>query len=595
MIKNEDLLFLDIEVYKLNSFVVFMDINKNQVGFFSNKDGFKGLQEFIQGKILVAYNGNHYDFKVLHRMAQPYSDDMNDVKQYHIKKLNDKIIAGEGRNEPSVNNKTYDAFQQAHISFPSLKRIEGNLGKTILETDIGFDIDRELTDEELQKEIDYCRYDVEMCVEVFKERKENYFEIKEQLVEMLGNKNALKWNTTTIATNILLKKKQTAMWSTFLTRIPDGYLNSIDPDIVEMWTSRRPKQKSVTIDEFDNEIELGFGGIHSKHKRLKDIKNVKLLDVTSMYPNIILGINALPQEALQTYRNILNERTEIKHKDKKKSDALKLILNSVYGNLKNKYSALLNEQAAVGVCVYGQVSLLTLARRLAPTCTIIQLNTDGVAFTTESDEYLRVWEDWEKEFGLNLEEDKFNRLIQKDVNNYIAVEPDGSIKVKGGDVRKYFNDDMFGNNNIRISDIAIVDYLLHGVPVLDTLRKNLHKPHLYQYVLQSGSKYKGTYDSNGNKVGKINRVFAAKQKQDEPYVLYKVKDVTDEIIDEETGQVTTETRESWARFPDAPDHMLVWNDEVYKEDGASNVTDFNKVVDINFYYQLIMNRLERWI
>lgn len=586
VINNEDLLFLDIEVYKFNSFVVFMDIEKNEVGYFSNKDGFKGLQEFIQGKILIAYNGNGYDFKVLQKMATPYPDGMEDIKQYHVKQLNDKIIAGEGRNERSVANKTYDPFQQAHVSFPSLKRIEGNLGKMILETDIGFDIDRELTNEELQREIDYCRYDVEMCVDVFKERKENYFEIKEQLVEMLGNKRALNWNTTTISTNILLQKKQTAMWSTFLTRLPDGYLKGIDPEIVEMWKSYRPKKKSITIEEFDNEIELGFGGIHSRHRTLKDVKNVKLLDVTSMYPNIILLIKALPQEALQTYQNILNERTEIKHKDKKKSDALKLILNSVYGNLKNKYSPLLNEQAAVGVCVYGQVALLTLARRLASTCTIIQLNTDGVAFTTESDEYKRVWEDWEKEFMLNLEEDNYTRLIQKDVNNYLAIEPDGKIKVKGADVKKYFADDMFGNNNIRISDIAIVDYLVYGTPVLETLKKNLHKPHLYQFILQAGGTYKGTFDSNGDKLGKINRVFAAKQKTPEPYVLYKVKENTDA----ETKEVT----ESWVRFPDAPNHMMVFNDDVYKEDGTSNVPDFNKKVDLNFYYQLITKRLERW-
>lgn len=584
---NYDLLFYDVEVYKHDSFVVFKDIDKNTIGFFSNKDGFNGLQEFIQGKTLVGYNNNHYDNKILYKMAQPFPEDMNDVKQYQIKKLNDKIIAGEGRNERTISNKTYDCFQQIDVGFPSLKKIEGNIGKMILETDIGFDIDRSLTDDELQTEIDYCSYDVAMTVDVYKEREANYFEIKEQLIDLLGNKNALKWNTTTIATNILLRKKQTAMWSTFLTRLPDGYLKGIDPQIVEMWTARKPKQKSYTMVDFDNEIEFGFGGLHSVHNRIKDVKDVKLLDVASMYPHIILNIGALPREALTRYQNILNERIEIKHKDKKKSDALKLILNSVYGNLKNKYSPLLNEQAAVGVCVYGQVALYTLAKRLSETCTIIQTNTDGVAFTTESDEYLKVWEDWEQEFKLTLEEDKFTRLIQKDVNNYIAIEPDGSIKVKGGDVSRYHGDAKFKNNNARIIDIAIVDYLVYGVPVLKTLKDNLHRPHLYQYILQAGGTYKGTFDSNGNKLQKVNRIFAMKQKTPEPYLLYKVK----ENVDEETKEVI----ESWARFPDAPENMLMWNDEVYKEDGTSNVTDFAKNVDINHYYQIITKKLERWV
>lgn len=587
MTHTEDLLFYDIEVYKYNSFVVFKDIDKNTIGFFSNKDGFKGLQEFIQGKTLVGYNNNHYDNKILYKMAQPYPEDMYDVKQYQIKQLNDKIIAGNGKNERTVPNKTYDCFQQIDIGFPSLKKIEGNIGKMILETDIGFDIDRELTDEELQTEIDYCSYDVSMTVDVYKEREANYFEIKEQLIDLLGNKRALNWNTTTIATNILLQKKQTSMWSTFLTRLPDGYLKGIDPQIVEMWSAFKPKKKSFTMEDFDNEIEFGFGGLHSVHKNIKDVKDVKLLDVASMYPHIILNIKALPQEALQKYENILNERIQIKHKDKKKSDALKLVLNSVYGNLKNKYSPLLNEQAAVGVCVYGQVALYTLAKRLSETCTIIQMNTDGCAFTSNSDEYLKVWSDWEQEFNLTLEEDKFDRLIQKDVNNYLAITPDGTIKVKGGDVSRYHEDAKFKNNNARIIDIAIVDYLVYGVPVLETLKKNTDKPHLYQYILQAGRTYKGTYDSNGDKLQKVNRVFAMKQKTAEPYVLYKVK----ENVDEETKEVI----ESYNRFPDMPNNMMIFNDEVYNENGTSNVTDFVKNVDINHYYQIINKKLERWV
>jgi putative sterol carrier protein len=593
-INDKDLLFYDIEVYKYNSFAVFKDINKNTVGFFSNKDGFDGLQEFIQGKVLVGYNNKHYDNKVLYKMAQPYPDGINEIKQRHIKQLNDRIIAGEGHNERTVPNKSYDCFQQIDVGFPSLKKIEGNIGKMILETDIGFDIDRELTDEELETEINYCSYDVSMTVDVYKERKANYFEIKEQLVDLLGNDRALNWNTTTIATNILLQRKQTAMWSTFLTRLPDGYLKGIDPQIVEMWTAYKPKKKSYTMEDFDNEIEFGFGGIHSVHKNIKDVKGVKLLDVASMYPHIILNIKALPHDALEKYKGILNERIEIKHKDKKKSDALKLVLNSVYGNLKNKYSPLLNEQAAVGVCVYGQVALYTLAKRLSETCTIIQMNTDGVAVVTDSDEYIKVWHDWEQEFNLTLEEDKFDRLIQKDVNNYIAIEPDGSIKVKGGDVSRYHGDSKFKNNNARIIDIAIVDYLVYGTPVLETLKKNTDQPHLYQYILQAGRTYKGTFDSFGSKLQKVNRVFAMKQKTPEPYVLYKVKENVDEVVNEETGEKTKEVTESWARFPDAPENMMLWNDEVYQEDGTSNIPNFAKTVDINHYYQIITKKLERW-
>ena len=44
----------------------------------------------------------------------------------------------------------------------------------------------------------------------------------------------------------------------------------------------------------------------------------------------------------------------------------------------------------------------------------------------------------------------------------------------------------FGNNNARILDIALVDHLVHGKDIYQTLLDNLDKPHLYQYILKAG-------------------------------------------------------------------------------------------------------------
>lgn len=570
---TDDLLFYDIEVYKYNSFVVFKNINKKTLRIFTNEQNFKGLTEFIKGKTLVGYNNNYYDDKILKAMSDGKT-------QEQIKQINDNIISGNFVNYPRIKNKTYDCFQQIDVSNPSLKKIEGNVGKMILETDIGFDIDRELTEEEVVQEMNYCAYDVENTIDVYKERKDNYFDIKDDLVDMLGNEKAAKWNTTTISSNILLdEQKGQKEWADFQTHIPEGYLNNVPEQVVDMWTSRKPNKKSIKIEDFDCEIEFGFGGLHGVHKHIYKARDVKLLDVASMYPHIILNIKALPPKALEKYKNILDERIKIKHVDKKKSNALKLILNSVYGNLKNKYSSLKNSQAAVGVCVYGQVALYTLCKRLSETCTILNINTDGVAFTTDSDEYKKVWKDWEEEFKLTLEEDLFKLLIQKDVNNYIAVEPDGSIKVKGGDVNRYHEDAKFKNNNARILDIALVDHLVYDKPILNTLIEYKSQPHLYQYILQAGRTYEGTFDNNKVKLQKVNRVFAANQSTT-PYVLYKVKNVD--------GQ------ESWARFPDAPENMFLWNDEIYDKDGKSLINNFDNRIDINHYYQILIKRLERW-
>ena len=285
-----------------------------------------------------------------------------------------------------------------------------------------------------------------------------------------------------------------------------------------------------------------------------------------MYPNIIILLNALGP-ATSKYVDILNRRIEIKHKDKLESDALKLILNSVYGNLNNQYSVLNNPRAAYSVCIYGQIALYELCKRLSNTCRIININTDGVAFTTNSTEYLAVKEQWEKDFKLNLEEDNFDLFIQKDVNNYIGVKGN-YIKCKGGDVNKFSGNKYFSNNNARIIDIAVVNKLVYNKDVLETLIENRDKPELYQYILQAGRTYLGTFDQDNKKYQNINRVFACRN---EGIQLCKKR------LD--GGLV---------KFADAPEKMFLWNDDCGK------LENFEKIVDINHYYQIIDKKLKMW-
>jgi hypothetical protein len=246
---------------------------------------------------------------------------------------------------------------------------------------------------------------------------------------------------------------------------------------------------------------------------------------------------------------------------------LKLILNSVYGNLNNKYSTLFNPKAALSVCVYGQIALYELCKRISPFCTIVNINTDGVAFIPHDNGYVEVYKEWEEDFTLQLEEDYFDLFVQKDVNNYIAVK-DGKLKCKGGDVNRYEKDAFFKQNNARILDIALVDYLVHGKDLIETIEGNLDKPHLYQYILKAGGTYKGTFDEYGKEYNKVNRVFAAKRSN---FCLFKRR--------HDDGLV---------RFADAPTKMYLWNED------CSEIEDFEKIVDINHYYQIVLKRLERW-
>ncbi len=552
---DENLLFYDIEVFSHDAFVVFKDENKRLKKVFHNN--FVQLADFIKGKTLVGYNNYYYDDKIL-----VYMLDLKTPQQ--IKDLNDRIIGGE--NVKFIGRKKFqslDCFQQIDVSMPSLKKIEGNMGRMILESSVPFTIDRPLTNKEFDEALNYCAYDVDTTIDVFKKRVKSYFKPKISLVDMLGKEDAMKWNTTTISANLLLKKPL-PKWADI--RVPEWMLQLVPPEVKELWQEK--KKGSVTIQAFDNEIQFGFGGLHGAHNKYRRIEKVKLLDVTSMYPNIILLLNCLGI-ATEKYREILKRRIAIKHLDKILSDALKLILNSVYGNLNNEYSTLYNPKAALSVCAYGQIALYELCKRISPFVTIVNINTDGVAFIPHHDAYIEAYHEWEQDFSLQLEEKDFDLFLQKDVNNYIAVKGDKLI-CKGGDVNRFEEDAIFKNNNARILDIALVNHLVYGKKIRTTLEENLDKPHLFQYILKAGNTYKGTCNEKGELLDtKVNRVFAAKK---EGLCLFKKR--------QDDGLV---------RFADAPLDMFLWNED------CSELDDFEKIVDINHYYQIITKRLERWM
>lgn len=584
------LLFYDIECMAYDSLVVMKDITDSIVGVWWNSppgdfpedspNGFEGIRAFIQGHTLVGYNNHHYDDIMLSAMMAGYT-------QTSLKKVNDAII---GNNEDAIRGDinrakkelvTLDTIQQIDgQNIPSLKQIEGNMGRSIIESPIDFDIDRPLTESEKSTVLQYCAYDVSTTIAIYKLREQSYFKVKDALITMLPERSKLKrpqtLNTTTLSADILLERPL-PKWSTL--RLPDRVRRTPEiPDSVwEMWTaaemnnSRESKEQKVTVKNYDCEITFASGGLHGVALRGKEFHGVKLLDVGSMYPSIIVNLEALGP-GTEAYNKMRMERLLLKKTDKTRADAFKIVLNSVYGNLKNQYSILNNPLASLSVCAYGQLALYDLSRRLYEAgYTLVNLNTDGVAFvdyTAAGNRWQDIQLEWEAYYNLSLEVDEFDRWIQRDVNCYVAVGKDGHIKTKGGDCKLYASDNLFGNNNARIIQIALVEYLLHDVPVWKTIKAHRDEPNLFQYILKAGRTYRGVVDGEGRKHQNVNRVFAT---AGEGIKLYKQR--------ADGGLVN---------FPDAPDTMFLWNGEL------SDIPNFHKVLDIGHYMEKTDKNLERW-
>lgn len=289
-----DLLFYDIEVFQYNSMVVFKDIEGKTVRVFSSSldglgdyidqglikgQGFKDLDEFLKDKTLVGYNNYFYDDYILYAMS------MN-MDQEVIKTWNDSIIQGlSDVNMKKINTcKTYDAFQQIDVSRPGLKKVEGNMGRSIVESSVDFNLDRPLSPAENLETLRYCEYDVLQTIEIYKMRHE-YFSSKEKIIDMMDEEHlkerAYKWNTTSIVGQILKPRRKTPS----RRLVSDEFLEMVPYDVQEMWRQLdktfdfKFKKKKVIVEEFGNVVEFGWGGLHGAPKGFVKKENVKLADV----------------------------------------------------------------------------------------------------------------------------------------------------------------------------------------------------------------------------------------------------------------------------------------------------------------------------
>ena len=351
-------LFYDMEVFKSDTLIVFKNPDGSIAGvFWNNRDrktqeepsGFEGIPALIKDKILIGYNNYHYDDCIL-------SLTMNQATsmQYVIKANNDKIIAGDGfAGKVSPDIDSLDTMQQIDVSHPSLKQIEANMGRSIVESKIDFGIGRPLTDEERKETEFYCGNDVTATIEVYKLREYGYFQTKKSLISMLPEdmrEKAKKWNTTTIAATILTGGKPTIWWGPdMVQKLLGKYWRNVPgiPDEVwDMWEeltaspeATMGKGKSRKIKAFGCDVVLGLGGLHGAPSKPLRVGKCRHKDVKSMYPSAICHLGALG-DATPVYDQIRQERIRIKHSDPLKAAALKLILNSVYGLFKNQYSTL---------------------------------------------------------------------------------------------------------------------------------------------------------------------------------------------------------------------------------------------------------------
>ena len=612
----EKVVIYDIEIFKHDFLLVFKDINKNEVATFHNEVatetfnpflcenlGIKicnsegkytvKLEDIVYSQVLAGYNNYYYDDRIIQEFLSMLDKDIAYINK-RIKQVNDLIIGNKFTTRFRNEFVSLDVFQQIDVGRPSLKMIEANKGVSIEESTVPFDIDRPLTKEELAATVYYCNYDVDQTIDIYKDRIHTYFVPKINLVKRVIKDEKdfcryLRFNTTTLVGNLFKQDDYgekdlvgSHVYNVVPAEVKKAWLNFKDNLLINPNKNNEAlivgDHKNISVRDLECDIEFGYGGLHGVPVENKGniivTKDVKLLDVASLYPTIIGNLKLLGIYT-DDYIQMKYDRLKVKHTDKPLSDSLKLILNSTYGVMNSKYSPINNPVGAYSVCFYGQSLLYDLSKELYKVgCKLININTDGVAFTTYNDEYKHVWKKIEEKYNITLEEDRFVKWIQKDVNNYIAVTENGKVKVKGGAFSKYKKTPQhnYKNYSNAIVDKAIVEYLTNDIKPLNTVLKHKDDKELFQMILKCGGTYIGTVDENKNLLNnKVNRVFACKKNNPKRTKLYKAKEREDGTL-------------ALANFPDVPDDMLVFNGDV--KDLDSNE------IDLSFYLRLINSKLD---
>lgn len=222
--------------------------------------------------------------------------------------------------------------------------------------------------------------------------------------------------------------------STHLFKLPEE-LRWCPPSVRDFFTTKQIAMsvEPTVVDAYGLPITYGLGGIHYAIKNYEG-EDLMYVDVQSMYPNIMINYNLFSRSIAYKSKYVMwvREREKAKQNgDVKKSDELKLKINSVYGLMKADWCALYDPYMASSIAVSGQVLMTILIGGLISAgCEIVNANTDGLIIKPNGN-WHNICEQWENNTGLKLTYRAIKHLQQANVNNYCATMPDGNVIKKG--------------------------------------------------------------------------------------------------------------------------------------------------------------------
>ncbi|WP_228416478.1 hypothetical protein [Terrisporobacter hibernicus] len=526
--------------------------------FNKNKDSIwvgyniKGYDQWIMKGIIAGIDPCIISEKIIEQNISPYAVDRS------LNKIDIKIF-------------------ELNDSYRSLKELELFMGEDIRESTVSFDLNRYPTKEEIEELTTYCLHDVRMTFKVFQEVYYKY-EAQLGLIEYFKlDKSMINKTEAQLSAYILGAKKPNYTREDIVEfEIVNTIKLSKYNNIMQWYEdyNNRDFKKYLRANVYGVDTDFGWGGLHSARKKYEGEKFIVNSDVSSFYPSIMIEYGLLSRNVQNPgkFKEIRDTRFKFKKEKNPIEKSLKLVLNSTYGACLDVNNDLYDQRQGIAICVNGQLLLLDLIEKVELTfgdrAEFIQGNTDGVMFKFNSkedvDKYLEICKEWSKRTKMNLDHDFIKKIIQKDVNNYVYVKEDNSIKSKGAYVKKL----SLIDNDLPIVNKAIKEKLINNIEIEKTVNDSNNLIDFQKSIKITG-KYSHVVYGKENINLKVLRVFASKLSSDKAIMKMKSDGKLEKI--------------SYT-----PDRVFIDNSQVINKEIPNKL-------DKSWYIKLAKDRLESFI
>lgn len=500
---NERQVILDIELYPNYLLIGF----RNYVGgikYFEKWNDSEldteGIKRILEAAETITFNGNGYDFPIM-TLA------LSGANNAALKQASDAIIVEQlrpwdfykryGLREPKWDH--IDLIEPAPAVKISLKLYGGRLHSKRLQ-DLPISPDELITEDNHDILVSYWKNDLATTVDLL-HAIEDRIDLRRNMSKEYGIDLRSKSDAQIAETIIKQQVEKITGEKVRKAKVVRRTFNYQKPDFVRFET----EELKQVLEFFENvefvseangvismseeppivkigstKYKLGSGGLHSQESEINHVSDENYdiwdFDVSAYYPSIILQLGLYPESLgapfLDVFRTIVEKRLHAKKTGDKVGDAGgKIQINGTFGKSGSSYSILFAPNMMIQTTVTGQLCLLMLISRLEKYgISVVSGNTDGIVLKIPKG-YLEtrvkpIIGAWEKLTGFNMEGTEYSAIYNRDVNNYIAIKPDGKVKTKG----VFASGGLQKSPTSEICSKAFIGYLKYGTSIEDTIR-----------------------------------------------------------------------------------------------------------------------------